>query len=63
MYASQPALVFDGTLPPMESDADLLRRLGRMSDAADAYRRALSLTTNDVERRFLLRRLAQQPTQ
>jgi RNA polymerase sigma-70 factor, ECF subfamily len=27
MYASQPALVFDGTLPAMESDADLLRRL------------------------------------
>ena len=27
MYASQPVLVFDGTLPPMESDADLLRRL------------------------------------
>jgi RNA polymerase sigma-70 factor, ECF subfamily len=39
--------------------ADLLRRLGRLSDAADAYRRALSLTTNDVERRFLLRRLAE----
>ena len=27
MHASQPALVFDGTLHPMESDADLLRRL------------------------------------
>jgi RNA polymerase sigma-70 factor, ECF subfamily len=27
MYASQPALMFDGTLPAMESDADLLRRL------------------------------------
>jgi len=27
VHASQPALVFDGTLHPMESDADLLRRL------------------------------------
>lgn len=38
--------------------ADLLRRLGRLAEAADAYRQALSLTTNDVERRFLARRLA-----
>ena len=38
--------------------ADLLRRLGRESEAANAYRRALSLATNDVERRFLSRRLA-----
>lgn len=37
--------------------ADLLRRLGRLPEAAEAYRRALALTTNDVERRFLLRRL------
>jgi RNA polymerase sigma-70 factor (ECF subfamily) len=39
--------------------ADLLRRLGRMAEAADAYRRALSLATNDVEVRFLRRRLAE----
>jgi RNA polymerase sigma-70 factor, ECF subfamily len=39
--------------------ADLLRRLGRMPEAAQAYRRALLLTTNEVERRFLLRRLAE----
>ena len=38
--------------------ADLLRRLGRSAEAADAYRRALALATNDVERRFLRRRLA-----
>jgi RNA polymerase sigma-70 factor (ECF subfamily) len=38
--------------------ADLLRRLGKIPEAADAYRRALSLATNDVERRFLRRRLA-----
>ena len=39
--------------------ADLLRRLGRFSSAADAYRAALELTTNDVERAFLARRLAE----
>jgi RNA polymerase sigma-70 factor (ECF subfamily) len=39
--------------------ADLLRRLGRMGEAADAYRRALSLATNDIVRRFLRRRLAE----
>jgi RNA polymerase sigma-70 factor (ECF subfamily) len=38
--------------------ADLLRRLGRPEEAADAYRRALDLATNDVERRFLERRLS-----
>ncbi len=37
--------------------ADLLRRLGRSADAAEAYRRAISLATNDVERTFLERRL------
>ncbi|MGD0956427.1 MAG: RNA polymerase sigma factor [Candidatus Acidiferrales bacterium] len=41
--------------------ADLLRRLGKTAEAADAYRRALSLATNDVERRFLRRRLAALP--
>jgi RNA polymerase sigma-70 factor (ECF subfamily) len=38
--------------------ADLLRRLGHSRAAADAYRRALALATNDAERRFLERRLA-----
>lgn len=38
--------------------ADLLRRLDRRAEAAEAYRRALGLTTNDVEARFLERRLA-----
>jgi len=37
--------------------ADLLRRLGRNAEAAEAYRRALLLATNDIERRFLRRRL------
>lgn len=39
--------------------ADLLRRLGRTGEAALAYRRALTLATNDTERRFLRRRLAE----
>jgi len=38
--------------------ADLLRRLGLRSAAAEAYRRALDLTANGVERAYLERRLA-----
>jgi len=37
--------------------ADILRRLGRSREAAEAYGRALGLTTNAVERRYLRRRL------
>jgi RNA polymerase sigma-70 factor (ECF subfamily) len=37
--------------------ADLLRRLGSPAEAAKSYERALSLVTNDSERRFLERRL------
>jgi RNA polymerase sigma-70 factor (ECF subfamily) len=37
--------------------ADLLRRLGFSEDAAKSYQQALSLVTNDSERRFLERRL------
>ena len=37
--------------------AELLRRAGRSTEASDAYRRALELTANDAERRFLERRL------
>jgi RNA polymerase sigma-70 factor (ECF subfamily) len=39
--------------------ADLLRRVGRMEEAAEAYRQALAMTTNDIERRFLRRRLGE----
>jgi RNA polymerase sigma-70 factor (ECF subfamily) len=38
--------------------ADLCRRLGRRDDAIAAYRRALELTRQEPERRFLERRLA-----
>jgi len=37
--------------------ADLCRRLGRMAEARAAYERALSLTEQEPERRFLERRL------
>jgi RNA polymerase sigma-70 factor (ECF subfamily) len=37
--------------------ADILRRLGRRHDAADAYQRALALATNQVERDYLTGRL------
>jgi RNA polymerase sigma-70 factor (ECF subfamily) len=39
--------------------AELLRRLGRPEEAADAYRRALALTTREPEARFLRRQLAE----
>jgi len=39
--------------------ADLLRRLDRPAEAADAYRTALELANTDAERRYLNRRLAE----
>jgi RNA polymerase sigma-70 factor, ECF subfamily len=39
--------------------ADLLRRLDRQTEAAEAYRRALRLATNRVEQGYLRRRLEQ----
>jgi len=39
--------------------ADLLRRLDRPAEAADAYRAAIAEAGTDPERRFLQRRLAE----
>src|SRR5512147_1041308 len=39
--------------------ADLLRRLDRPEEAANAYRAALTLVDNDAEREFLTARLAE----
>ena len=39
--------------------ADLCRRLGRTADARTAYERALALTHQEAERRFIERRLAE----
>ena len=57
------ALAADGALAGYHllpaARADLLRRLGRMSEAAEAYREALALAGNESDRRFLEKRLAQ----
>jgi RNA polymerase sigma-70 factor (ECF subfamily) len=37
----------------------MLRRTGALGDAERSYSRALELATNDSERRFLQRRLAE----
>ena len=37
--------------------ADLLRRMGQLDEAAEAYRRALACEANAADRRFLQRRL------
>jgi RNA polymerase sigma-70 factor (ECF subfamily) len=42
--------------------AELCRRLGRMTDARAAFERALALTRQEPERRFLQRRLAELAT-
>jgi RNA polymerase sigma-70 factor (ECF subfamily) len=39
--------------------ADFCRRLGRIAEARTSYERALSLTEQEPERRFLERRLAE----
>ena len=41
--------------------ADLCRRLGRTAEAQAAYKRALSLTQQEPERRFLERRMSELP--
>jgi len=41
------------------SRGEMLRRLGRSDEAAQAYRRALELVANEAERRLLERRLAE----
>jgi RNA polymerase sigma-70 factor (ECF subfamily) len=38
--------------------ADMLRRLGSNAEAAQSYRQALALVTNESERRYLQSRLA-----
>jgi RNA polymerase sigma-70 factor (ECF subfamily) len=56
-------LVSVGALPGYHllpaTRADLLRRLGRHSEAAEAYREALRLVGNDADRRFLELRLCE----
>jgi RNA polymerase sigma-70 factor, ECF subfamily len=49
----------DDYAPLHASRADLLRRLGRDREAAAVYERALELSANPVERRFLERRIGE----
>ena len=51
-------LPLDNYQPFHSTRADLLRRAGRKADALVAYDKALALTTNETERRFLERRRA-----
>ena len=55
LLADEPQLAAYAYLP--SARADLLARLGRTDEAVDAYRRALELTDNAVERDFLRARL------
>ena len=48
-------------VPSPGPEAELQRRLGRTDEARNAYRRARQLT-DDTERRFLERRLAELAT-
>jgi RNA polymerase sigma-70 factor (ECF subfamily) len=45
--------------PAHASRAELLRRLGRVEEARSSYERALALTHQEPERRYLARRLAE----
>jgi RNA polymerase sigma-70 factor (ECF subfamily) len=54
--SNEPALKSYAYLPAAR--ADVLARLGRTHEAADAYRLAITLTANETERRFLTRRLS-----
>jgi RNA polymerase sigma-70 factor (ECF subfamily) len=47
----------EGYHPLAVAQAELLRRLGRHAEAAEAYRRALTLVSNEAERRHLGKRL------
>ncbi|MEV0286089.1 sigma-70 family RNA polymerase sigma factor [Kribbella sp. NPDC050820] len=57
--SNEPALKSYAYLPAAR--ADVLARLGRAAEAADAYRLAITLTANETERRFLSHRLTGLP--
>jgi RNA polymerase sigma-70 factor (ECF subfamily) len=56
--SKEPALATYAYLPATR--ADVLTRLGRTQEAAEAYRQAIELTANETERRFLTARLQAQ---
>ena len=49
----------DGYAPLHSARAELLRRLGQSAEAGESYRRALSLTRQETQCRFLERRLGE----
>ncbi|WP_370354083.1 RNA polymerase sigma factor [Kribbella sp. VKM Ac-2571] len=53
--SKEPALATYAYLPATR--ADVLTRLGRVGEAAEAYEQAIRLTANETERRFLTTRL------
>ena len=55
--ADEQAEALDGYHLLHATRADLLRRLGRTGEAAEAYSRAVALAGNPVERAFLAGRL------
>lgn len=57
--SNEPALKSYAYLPAAR--ADVLARLGRTDEAAQAYKTAITLTPNETERRFLNHRLASLP--
>jgi RNA polymerase sigma-70 factor (ECF subfamily) len=57
--SKEPALATYAYLPATR--ADVLTRLGRTEEAADAYQQAIQLTANETERRFLTTRLQNLP--
>jgi RNA polymerase sigma-70 factor (ECF subfamily) len=57
--AAMQGLALEHYQPFRSTRADLLRRAGRTAEALDAYRGALEITTNEIERRFLERRMAE----
>ncbi len=56
--AAVDGLALDQYQPYWAIRADLLRRLGRAEEAGSAYDRAIALTENEAERRFLTTRRA-----
>ena len=59
MDGPEVAEALDGYRWLHSARADLLRRLGRADEAAEAYVRALEMSSNASEKAFLLRRLAE----
>jgi RNA polymerase sigma-70 factor (ECF subfamily) len=61
LAALEPSEALDRYQPFHAARADLLRRAGRLEEAATAYRRARDLSGNAAERRFLESRLTKLP--